>query len=276
MVGIRLLRRVAAIAGLFAAVGCGRTPPRSAPDRPPQPDAGSLEGSRLAAPASSFPGEVGSPPPAASTAVASVAAKSPTGADRPGAITSVTRPCKAVQALNLALGGPHAPASDRVTWLRCAALDPTHPSDRLILRMHGPDATTTLYSNQGSELAESLGSIDGLRLTDEGNELLYVVRMYGSGNIWAWTVVDWRDGKLRTWTKPDESAALARLGRADESIQHQVGAGPIVRGRKILVSYLIYEGDECEACASGGVAKLELAARDGAFSVVRAWREADH
>lgn len=273
---IRLLRRIATVAGLFAAVECGRTPPRSAAGDPPQPDAGSLDGSRLAGPASSFLGEVGSIPPTGSAAASSAAAKSPTGADQPRTITSAPRPCKTVQALRLALGGRDALASDRVTWLRCTEPDPSHPSDRLILQMHGADATTTLYSNQGSELVECLGSIDGLRLTDEGNELLYVVRMYGTGNIWAWTVVDWRDGKLRTWTKPDESAALARLGRANETIQHQVGAGPVVRGRGLVVSYLIYEGDECQACASGGVAKLELAARDGAFRVVRAWRETDH
>jgi hypothetical protein len=47
------------------------------------------------------------------------------------------------------------------------------------------------------------------------------------------------------------------------------------RGRTFELGYLIYKENACEACASGGVAKVELTAKDGAFVVSRVWRERD-
>jgi len=82
-----------------------------------------------------------------------------------------------------------------------------------------------------------------------------------------------RKGALRTWVEPNFDATLGHLGRPGERIDHQVGLGPTIRRRKLSFGYLIYEGNECEACASGGVANVELSATDGAFRVSRAWRE---
>jgi len=162
---------------------------------------------------------------------------------------------------------------DRVVWQECAGARPEYPEHRL--QLDGPSiAARVLYSNEEQAEIERLAKIEGERFTSAGEQLLYVVQSYGSGNIWIWKVVDWRNGALREWTEPDDGATLKRLRlRAGEDIHHQVDLGPTVRGRSLTFGYLIYERNECEACASGGLARFELRANDGRFVVTRVWRE---
>jgi hypothetical protein len=198
--------------------------------------------------------------------VAQVAPDPPKTVGAPGAVQ-----CHDVRTLRLDLEGRGV--HDVVLWQECAGARSEYPTHRL--QLDGPSIPTrVLYSNEEQAGIERLAKIEGERFTAAGEQLLYVVQSYGSGNIWSWKVVDWRKGALREWTEPDDVATLNRLHlRAGEGIHHQVDLGPTVQGRTLTFGYLIHEGNECEACASGGVAKFELRATDGAFVVSRVWRE---
>src|SRR5260370_769664 len=174
----------------------------------------------------------------------------------PGAPGAVK--CHDVQTLHLDLEGRGV--RDVVLWQECAGGRSEYPTHRL--QLDGPSIPArVLYSNEEQAGIERLAKIEGERFTPTGEQLLYVVQSYGSGNMWSWKVVDWRKGALREWTEPDDVATLNRVRlRAGEDIHHQVDLGPTVRGRTLTFGYLIHEGNECEACASGGVAKFELRA----------------
>jgi hypothetical protein len=258
---VRSFFAVALLAGSSFAARCERSP------TPASPTAASSE-------ARSFPDASPASAPVDRGASSTTTASAP--ADAPDASPAPTGYCEDHKTLSVDLGGVGGQPLDRVTWRRCTGEDPDYPTDRLLLAMHGIANPVVLYTNAGDELAEGLRFVKPVQLTDKGNQLLWVEQMYGTGNIHNWKVADWRHGKLRTWIEPDEFPACEKLRKkGEEPIGHEYGEGPVVHGRTLVLGYVIYKVGECNACASGGIAKVELLARDGAFELVRAWRQAE-
>ena len=113
--------------------------------------------------------------------------------------------CRTHKELRLDLDGDCI--DELMVWTRCGAVEArpevgggtVYPVDNVSVRR--ATGEQIVYSNAESPEAEAMSNLEQVRIGG-GIQALVVWRGYGTGNFYGWTVVDLRDGRLRSWSNP--------------------------------------------------------------------------
>jgi hypothetical protein len=165
-----------------------------------------------------------------------------------------------------------------VIWRRCGADEvgpgvdggTAFPVDTVSVRRAAGEEI--VYSNAEFPEAEEMSNLEPIGIGGE-TQALVVWRAYGTGNVHDWTLADWRNGRVRSWKKPDLEHGLASKLIAGESLGKQEGKGVESAFGGLVEGHLVYRAGEPKCCPSGGVVRVLLGGKDGVLSVVRVWRE---